>query len=612
MSGKSIQTVVSMVVLSVLCIRPAGGDLATRYPLDEGRGTSIADVSGNGRNGTLIGSGARWVAGPAGFGKALRFPGTAPGPFVNAGRWDPAASTNRLSVAVWIKWEGPTDYYQGIVSKRDGWSATGTCWSLLLNQADGNISFSRYDCHPSFGTHIPPINEWQEIIVTFDGRMAALYTNGQEVGRSGDFSFGPKRNASIVLGDADPIGWNPFHGAIDEVRLYDEALIVQQSPPLSEQIPPDDELLPPLAEGMAWRLVWRDEFDGSEVNPCKWELLGDWQRHDGFWVQEDSYLDGQGHLILRTKKDGNRYTCGAVRTRGKFDHRYGYWVCRCQFPKEPGHWPAFWLMSDSVGRIGDDGRDGTEIDIMEKPWRDDRINQALHWDGYDQEHQSVAKRFSFPGLSEGLHTFGVHWTPEEYVFYVDGMETWRTCAGGVSQLPAYAKLTEEIGTWGGDIKKAKLPDYFIVDYVRVYDAVSDVPVAAVLVSEGFESGGFAPIGWQHGGNLPWWVTSSQKHAGEYSARAAMIGHGQTSTLKATGLCSAGNFSFLFKTSTESGDKLVFKVDGQQKLVRSGESGWMKATLSIAAGTHTFEWSYVKNASASGGQDTVWIDDVAFP
>ncbi|MCH7559455.1 MAG: alpha-L-fucosidase [Planctomycetes bacterium] len=33
------------------------------------------------------------------------------------------------------------------------------------------------------------------------------------------------------------------------------------------------------------------------------------------------------------------------------------------------------------------------------------------------------------------------------------------------------KLTEEIGKWGGDIKKAKLPDYFVVDYVRVYDAL---------------------------------------------------------------------------------------------------------------------------------------------
>jgi hypothetical protein len=119
------------------------------------------------------------VDGPAGFGKALRFPGTAPSPFVSTGRWDPSANTDRLTVAVWIKWEGPTAYYQGIVSKRDAWSATDTCWGLSLDQATGNITFSRYNCYPSFGTHIPPLNEWQEIVVTFDGGTAILYTNGQ-------------------------------------------------------------------------------------------------------------------------------------------------------------------------------------------------------------------------------------------------------------------------------------------------------------------------------------------------------------------------------------------------------------------------------------------------
>ncbi|HOX56693.1 MAG TPA: hypothetical protein P5205_07570 [Candidatus Paceibacterota bacterium] len=62
------------------------------------------------------------------------------------------------------------------------------------------------------------------------------------------------------------------------------------------------------------------------------------------------------------------------------------------------------------------------------------------------------------------------WLPAEYVFYVDGQEIWRTSAGGVSQVPEFIKLTEEIGAWGGDIRKAKLPDYFEVDYVRVYEA----------------------------------------------------------------------------------------------------------------------------------------------
>jgi len=35
-------------------------------------------------------------------------------------------------------------------------------------------------------------------------------------------------------------------------------------------------------------------------------------------------------------------------------------------------------------------------------------------------------------------------------------------------VPLYIKLTEEIGPWAGSIANAALPDYFRVDYVRVY------------------------------------------------------------------------------------------------------------------------------------------------
>lgn len=238
----------------------------------------------------------------------------------------------------------------------------------------------------------------------------------------------------------------------------------------------ESEFLPPLPEGKKWQLAWSDEFEGKEIDLDKWEVFGQdrpRRRRDGYWVKEDAYLDGKGNLVLRTKQDGDRYTCGAIRTRGKFEHRYGYWVARCKYPIEEGHWPAFWLHARSVGKIGDEGRDGTEIDIMEKPWREDRITQNLHWDGYGKAHKSAGTKVDIPGISKGFHTFGLHWSPDEYVFYVDGKETWRSKAGGVSQVPQYAKLTEEIGQWGGDIKKAKLPDYFYVDYVRVYDEVAD-------------------------------------------------------------------------------------------------------------------------------------------
>lgn len=235
-----------------------------------------------------------------------------------------------------------------------------------------------------------------------------------------------------------------------------------------------ENFLPPAPAGKTWKLVWSDEFNGSAVDWSVWETpVG--PRRDGYWAKEDSYLDGQGNLVIRTRKEDGKYYSGAIRTKSKFEHRYGYWVARCRFHTQVGHWPAFWLFSDpGVSTVGDEGRDGTEIDIMEKAWaKEDRINHALHWDGYGEFHKSEGKEVVIPGLSQDFHSFGLDWRPEQYVFYVDGKESWRNVAGGVSQVPAYAKLTDEVGDWAGDIAEAALPDYFYVDYVRVYDLVAE-------------------------------------------------------------------------------------------------------------------------------------------
>jgi beta-glucanase (GH16 family) len=241
------------------------------------------------------------------------------------------------------------------------------------------------------------------------------------------------------------------------------------APSLFAQTGPAKEFLPPLPAGKQWKLAWQDEFDGTNLDESKWNRLGNSKRKDGYWIKDDAFLNGQGSLLLRTRKVGDRFTCGAVDTQGKFEHIFGYYACRGKMPKQPGHWPAFWLQSPGVSKVGDEGRDGTEIDIVEIPWRNGQITFNLHWDGYGKDHKTAGTRVTMPELTEGFHVYGLLWTATEYVFYVDGKEVWRSSAGGVSQVPEYIKVTEEIGKWAGDIGQAQLPDFFEVDYVRVYD-----------------------------------------------------------------------------------------------------------------------------------------------
>jgi beta-glucanase (GH16 family) len=236
--------------------------------------------------------------------------------------------------------------------------------------------------------------------------------------------------------------------------------------------------LPSLPEGKTWKLIWHDEFDGAQIDETKWDIRDNVKRKEkGVFMREAMALDGQGHLVGTIRKRGDIYSIGGIRTRGKFEHRFGYYVARFQFHSQPGHWPAFWLSGAGVTTVGNEGRDGTEIDIMEKPWLDDRMQHTLHWDGYAEHHKTASHRFTFPGQMQGWHTYSVWWKPEEYIFYADGQETWRTKAGGVCQVPLGIIVSDEVGRWSGDSEEANYPDSYKVDYVRVYDLV-DTPTAS--------------------------------------------------------------------------------------------------------------------------------------
>jgi len=78
---------------------------------------------------------------------------------------------------------------------------------------------------------------------------------------------------------------------------------------------------------------------------------------------------------------------------------------------------------------------------------------------------------------DGFHHFGVDWSPTGYVFYVDGEETNRM-EEAVSDTEQFILLSTECDGYRNeerqpseDLRRAVLPDAFIVDFVRVYDSV---------------------------------------------------------------------------------------------------------------------------------------------
>lgn len=215
------------------------------------------------------------------------------------------------------------------------------------------------------------------------------------------------------------------------------------------------------------KMTFFDDFSGSALDATKWSYCPELRRSEGTWSNQDAFLDGKGHLLLQVRKSADEYYSGAIRTAGKFEQKYGYFEASVTLPKEPGFWGAFWLMTNGAASQGNEGKDGTEIDILEAIGNNpNEIHHALHWD-YGKNISSEGKTIGVPFSEDGFHQVALFWTPTEYIFYFDGKETWRTKAGGVSQVPQYIKLTTEIGAWAGDISASNLPAFFVVDYVRV-------------------------------------------------------------------------------------------------------------------------------------------------
>jgi len=223
-----------------------------------------------------------------------------------------------------------------------------------------------------------------------------------------------------------------------------------------------------------YSLAWSDDFDGTALETSKWGYHSIGKRRDAVNIREAAKLDGEGHLVISTNKvmvDGKaQYQTAMIETRGKYERRFGYWEARIKLQRQEGHWSAFWLMPTTMGKpVGNTAEGGAEIDIMEyhSKWMDGVLH-TLHWDGYGEDHKSTNKKVTVEGLHAGYHTFGLLWTAEKYVFYVDGKATWETTAA-ISQRPQYAILSLEVGTWAGEIGKAELPDSMVVDYVRHYE-----------------------------------------------------------------------------------------------------------------------------------------------
>ncbi len=256
-----------------------------------------------------------------------------------------------------------------------------------------------------------------------------------------------------------------------------------------------------LPEGKQWKLVWNDEFDGTQLDRTKWDyrLHIMHTRHNTFTNEGAVVKDGLLHLnrievngdfysphlqtgynYMDRPPEASSYTKKLTWPIAEFKqplfmHKYGYYEARCKLQQHEGWWSAFWLQAPAIGSTPCHKQSGVEVDIMECFTTNNAVLLNLHWDGYGKDHKSAASGKRLLNDRNAWHTYGVEWTPTNYVFYIDGKPSW-TNSEAVSQTEQFILISTECNGYrsGG---KPKLPagapsDAFIIDYVRVYDEVT--------------------------------------------------------------------------------------------------------------------------------------------
>jgi len=208
--------------------------LLAKWTLDAIGNPNAVDVTGNGYNGTILGTGNDITVVSGKVGNAFDF--NEPAKYVVIGKT--MARPNLFTVTAWIKNRDVNTGDSTIFAWREPSGSSSNRAYLYVESTAGNL-------YPKgvvrFGQYIPtaaniyqgpdgsiPVddNKWHFVAATFDNGLATLYVDGVRDGDANIVNYNnwtPDANMCIgtnLIADAN----NCFDGAIDDVRLYNYPL----------------------------------------------------------------------------------------------------------------------------------------------------------------------------------------------------------------------------------------------------------------------------------------------------------------------------------------------------------------------------------------------------
>ena len=233
-----------------------------------------------------------------------------------------------------------------------------------------------------------------------------------------------------------------------------------------------------------WNLVWSDEFDSASISKSNWTYDtggGGWGNGEleYYTNRPENSSIANGNLIIAARKEsysGSSYTSARLKTQGLKSFTYGKIEARIKLPVGQGLWPAFWLIGSDISQVN--WPQCGEIDIMEHINAEANIYGTMHWD--NNGHVSYGGKTTTDNVGT-YHIYSVEWSADAIKWFFDGAQFWQ---GNISNninstdefhLPFFIVLNVAVGGgWPGSPDgTTHFPDTMFVDYVRVYQPVSN-------------------------------------------------------------------------------------------------------------------------------------------
>ncbi len=197
------------------------------------------------------------------------------------------------------------------------------------------------------------------------------------------------------------------------------------------------DTVPPPPSG--WTTVFSDDFAGAAGSPpaaSNWFYdigtgYGTGEKEQTTSSTANSYLDGNGHLVLKAIDNGGTWTSARLEsTREDFQAPAGgkmEMTAKIQQPNPAnglGYWPAFWALGSPM-RAGGGWPTSGEIDMMEDVNGLNQASQTLHDAANSPGHALISCPGAGSTCQTGYHTYSViidrtNTSAETLQFLMDG------------------------------------------------------------------------------------------------------------------------------------------------------------------------------------------------